>query len=121
MPNWRALPADDGSGDLLEWASGTRSLLGMRSQETFSWLSLATRSKASVELLIRYWQSSPSVGSNRMTSYVPLAAGRATLLAVNNTRDPIGNLCFNTLSITQTTPATPVVPLRRPAGNPAAI
>src|SRR5271156_4127549 len=29
-------------------------------QETASWLSLATRSKASVELLIRYWQSSPS-------------------------------------------------------------
>src|SRR6478609_761249 len=56
-----------------------------------------------------------------MTSYEPLAAGRATLLAVNNTRAPIGNLCFNTLSITQTTPATPVVPLRRPAGNPAAV
>jgi hypothetical protein len=47
-----------------------------------------------------------------MISYEPLAAGRATLLAVNNTRVPIENLCFNTLSITQTTPASPVVPLR---------
>src|SRR3954464_13579907 len=56
-----------------------------------------------------------------MTSYEPLAAGRATLLAVNNTRAPIGNLCFNTLSITQTTRATPMVPLRRPAGNPAGV
>src|SRR5260221_4244596 len=37
-------------------------------QEIASWLSLATRSKASVELLIRYWQSSPSVGSRRITS-----------------------------------------------------
>lgn len=32
-------------------------------QDTTSWLSLATRSNASVELLIRYWQSSPSVGN----------------------------------------------------------
>src|SRR4029079_7216779 len=31
-------------------------------QEIASWLSLATRSNASVELLMRYWQSSPSVG-----------------------------------------------------------
>jgi len=37
-------------------------------QEMASWLSLATRSKASLELLIRYWQSSPSVGSWRITS-----------------------------------------------------
>src|SRR5258705_5993943 len=37
-------------------------------QETSSWLSLATRSKASVEILIRYLQSSPAVGSSRITS-----------------------------------------------------
>jgi hypothetical protein len=37
-------------------------------QEIASWLSLATRSKASVELLMRYWQSSPSVGNRRITS-----------------------------------------------------
>src|SRR5436305_1553572 len=90
-------------------------------QETASWLSLATRSKASVELLIRYWQSSPSVGSRRMISYAPLAAGRATLLAVNKTCVPTGNLCFNTLSITQTAPASHMVPLRRPAESPAVI
>jgi hypothetical protein len=30
-----------------------------------------------------------------MISYEPLAAGRATLLAVNSTRVPTGNLCFN--------------------------
>src|SRR5437773_9652788 len=47
-------------------------------QEIASWLSLATRSKASVELLIRYLQLSPSVESIRITSYVLLAAVRAT-------------------------------------------
>src|SRR4051794_26595525 len=119
-------PPFEGEAGLLTAAEykfpGTRQCAGsVGLQDSASWLSWATRSKASVELLIRYWQSSPSVGSKRMISYEPLAAGRATLLAVNNTRDPIGNLCFNTLSITQTTPATPMVPLRWPAGNPAAV
>lgn len=62
--------ADTGTGPSSSPQQSRRAAAGPDGggQDIASWLSLATRSKASVELLIRYWQSSPSVGSRRITS-----------------------------------------------------
>src|SRR5262245_40083250 len=46
----------------------------VRHRQRSSWLSLATRSKASLMLLIRYWYSSPSDGSSLTIRYVLSAA-----------------------------------------------